>query len=369
MNIRFVVFGIFTHQDRFLLYKEKDIFNGEEFYRPLGGGVEFNELGKEALKREIFEEIGEKITNIEELGLLENIFNFEGQHRHEIYKAFYADFINYDVYSKKEIVGLESNGIRFVSKWIDIDTILDDQFILYPRGLKELIATKFKKSDKIIQIEPEKMHLGIIPDGSRRWANKNNQSFYEGYLIMVQKLKDILEFTFNNGIRVVSLYLASKQNFAREKKTVEAFVKAEYEFCNIYIRQLLLDYSIKVNFAGNEEVLPFILKESIMSIVKETRNNVDFQLNLCVGYCPIEEVFSASKKSKNPEELFEHLWINAPMDILIRTGFSNSISNFLPLQNGYSRIYFINKFINDIELIDIENVLYHYSKTERRFGL
>jgi ADP-ribose pyrophosphatase YjhB (NUDIX family) len=213
MNIRFVVFGIFTYNHKFLLYKEIDEVNNEEFYRPVGGGVDFQESSEDALSREIYEEIGEKVTNIRELGVLENVFNFRGVDQHQIYKGFFAEFENPEVYATEKIYGTELDGTKFTAEWMDLETLLDEKTVVYPRGLKEILINKFTVSNKTRSYKTDKLHLAIIPDGSRRWSKDRNLSFYEGYSVMVKNLRNIVDYSFSQNVEVISLYLASAQNF------------------------------------------------------------------------------------------------------------------------------------------------------------
>jgi undecaprenyl diphosphate synthase len=368
MNIRFVVFGIFAYNHKFLLYKEIDEVNNEEFYRPVGGGVDFQESSEDALSREIYEEIGEKVTNIRELGVLENVFNFRGVDQHQIYKGFFAEFENPEVYATEKIYGTELDGTKFTAEWMDLETLLDEKTVVYPRGLKEILINKFTVSNKTRSYKTDKLHLAIIPDGSRRWSKDRNLSFYEGYSVMVKNLRNIVDYSFSQNVEVISLYLASAQNFLREQSNVEAFARAESEFCSVHLKELLDTYSIKVIFSGSLDSISDSFRKSIQEIVELTKDNSDLQINLCVAYCPVEEVFDAAKKSFTKDEFFINLSINQPVDILIRTGFSNAISNFLPLQNGYARIYFIDKLINDVTNEDVQAVLDQYNSTERRFG-
>jgi undecaprenyl diphosphate synthase len=350
------------------MYKEIDEVNNEVFYRPVGGGVDFQESSEDALSREIYEELGEKIINIRELGVLENVFNFRGKDQHQIYKGFFAEFENPEVYTREKIHGTELDGTKFTAEWMDLPTLLDKKTIVYPRGLKKILRSRFTVSNKTRSYKTDKLHLAIIPDGSRRWAKERNLSFYEGYSVMVKNLRNIVDYSFSQGVEVISLYLASAQNLLREQSNVEAFARAESEFCSIHLKELLDTYSIKVVFSGNLKTISDSFRESIQEIVELTKDNSELQINLCVAYCPIEEVLEASEKSNSRDDLFEHLSINQPVDILIRTGFSNAMSNFLPLQNGYARMHFIDKLVNDVTNEDIQDILDQYNATERRFG-
>ena len=78
-------------------------------------------------------------------------------------------------------------------------------------------------------------HIGLIPDGSRRWAKSRGISYFESYEIAMAKLSQILDFLYGKGVGTVSIYFSSSQNFDRPKEEIEAFCKAESNFCSHYI--------------------------------------------------------------------------------------------------------------------------------------
>jgi hypothetical protein len=131
-----------------IIYRGKDIFvfeghdsiKGETFYRPLGGAIEFGECGSKAISREIYEEINMRILNINYLGVLENIFTYEGQPMHEIVLIYQAEFINPDIYNQEIVLGIEDNGDKFKAIWKPIEDFEKGKAVLYPEGLLRFIS-------------------------------------------------------------------------------------------------------------------------------------------------------------------------------------------------------------------------------------
>ncbi len=119
---------------------EKDM----RFYRPLGGGIMFEEKAKDALKREIKEEIGEKILDIEYVATIENIFTFNGQKGHEIVFVYKAKFKDLNIYEREEFEGyeIEENWGKFKIEWKPISFFQSSTCPLYPTGLLELIQER-----------------------------------------------------------------------------------------------------------------------------------------------------------------------------------------------------------------------------------
>lgn len=218
--------------------------------------------------------------------------------------------------------------------------------------------------------QKELLHVGIIPDGCRRWGRVNNKTFEDSYFTMSDKLGELIDYLFESGhVDNISIYLASTRNFQREENTVKAFCKAEAFFCSSILKKLEQKHKFNVHFAGAIDIIPDYFQESINEICTVTKQNSDLSVNLCIAYNPIDEIWEASQKALSKEDFLSNLWINSPLDILIRSGYSNSISNFLPIQNGYSRIFFLNKFFNDVVKEDINKVLNSFHKTHRRFGI
>jgi 8-oxo-dGTP pyrophosphatase MutT (NUDIX family) len=137
--IRPLVICLFRNDGRFLASLGTDSVKDQDFYRPLGGMIEFGETSEAALKREIKEELGEEITNIKYLGTTESLFTYEGGAGHEIVMAFDAEFINRSLYAKNEIDVIEGD-IFYKAYWINIEDLLSGKVIVYPEGIIEMIG-------------------------------------------------------------------------------------------------------------------------------------------------------------------------------------------------------------------------------------
>lgn len=206
------------------------------------------------------------------------------------------------------------------------------------------------------------LHVGIIPDGARRWAKLNDISYLQSYKISMSKLLTFCNYLFNNGTREISIYFSSIQNFKRSHKEIQAFSIAEEEFMKEFINNKNNDIKIKV--FGNKEVLPDYFIKTINEVEYHTKDNLKKTINLCVAYNSIDEIKYAIRTSFD----YEKLWIKTPLDIVIRTGDANLLSNFLPLQSAFARLYFPKKLFNDLSIKDLEKILINFSKINRIFG-
>jgi len=137
--IRPLAICVFKHNNKILVCEGIDSVKNETFYRPAGGMIEFQERAEDALRREIKEETGEEITNIKYLGVLENIFTYEGKPGHEIILVYDAEFVNKDVYKKDVIKITESNDVWCYAYWKSLDEFGGGKLKLYPDNLKQLL--------------------------------------------------------------------------------------------------------------------------------------------------------------------------------------------------------------------------------------
>lgn len=211
-------------------------------------------------------------------------------------------------------------------------------------------------------------HVGIIPDGSRRWAKIHGVSYYESYDYALEKLSQIIDCFFESGTNIISTYFSSSQNFDRPESEVEAFCKAEANFCDIFILPVIQKYNVRVDFCGNEQIIPQYMLDSLQRIKSQTKGNSGKQLNLCVAYNPFDELWHSIKYADSPAEFLNKLWVSVPLDLIVRTGKANLISNFLPLQSGFARLYFPDKLFNDLNQYDVKTILEDFRGIERRYG-
>jgi ADP-ribose pyrophosphatase YjhB (NUDIX family) len=135
--IRTKALCIFRHQDKVLLSYGYDPSKDETYLRPIGGGIEFGETSVTAVEREVQEEIQQQITHPKLLGVLENLFTFDGQQGHEIVFVYEAKFANPKFYQETEIQGCESNGFTYIARWHSQAQIELNQFSVYPKGIEQ----------------------------------------------------------------------------------------------------------------------------------------------------------------------------------------------------------------------------------------
>lgn len=139
-HVRPIAVCIVRRGDSILVFEGHDSVKDQTFYRPLGGSIEFGELGAEAAMREFREEIGVDLENLKYVGTLENLFTYEGRPGHEIVLVYEADIANPDAYETDVIEGHEDGGGTFKVVWKPVSEFGSGADPLYPEGLAELLA-------------------------------------------------------------------------------------------------------------------------------------------------------------------------------------------------------------------------------------
>ena len=139
-RIRPLAICVFRHKDCILVAEGYDPVKNEFFYRPLGGGIEFGEYSAQTIRRELLEEIGAEVCDLEFLGTLESVYVFNGIPGHEIIQIYDGVLKDPELYEKTEIIGQEVDiDDSFRAVWKKIDEFGNGKSILYPTGLLEML--------------------------------------------------------------------------------------------------------------------------------------------------------------------------------------------------------------------------------------
>ena len=210
--------------------------------------------------------------------------------------------------------------------------------------------------------------VGLIPDGVRRWASTNEVSLLDSYLIAMKKITAFLDFFYESGIKTVSVYLSSSQNFKRTAAEVEAICRSETIFCTDELPDVTKNHETKVRGVGMLHKLPTYLSEGLSNIEKMTKENEKTKLYLCLAYNPFYELEQALISCYSMEKITQYLHVKEPVDFVIRSSGANILSNFLPLQCGYARLYFLDELFNDLKTEHLKKVLKEFSNLDRKFG-
>jgi len=211
-------------------------------------------------------------------------------------------------------------------------------------------------------------HVGLIPDGGRRWAQANGCSLADSYVKTKQLIRDMVVFLTDSGVFEISIYLSSIQNFRRTTEEVEAFNNVSAFAFQNDILKLAREKNLRINVAGNRKAIPESYLNAIQLAESETKSNDRGVINILVAYNPVDEIIEAFSKNDNPSEFLKYLWVTTPLDLIIRSGGANLLSNFLPLQSGFARLVFFDELFNDLTISNIIHVFEDFFGIERKFG-
>jgi undecaprenyl diphosphate synthase len=225
-------------------------------------------------------------------------------------------------------------------------------------------------------------HLAIIMDGNGRWAKQKGRLRVFGHEHGVKAVRDVAVNCSKIGIKYLTLYAFSTENWKRPKIEVDTLMKLLVSSLKKEL-PTLNENDIKLNAIGNIESLPARALAELKEVISKTSQNSTMTLTLALSYGSREEIKNAiqsiSVKVKNniisPENIDEtiinnHLYTrNLPdVDLLIRTSGEHRISNFLLWQIAYAELYFIDVFWPDFKEHHLLEAIKNYQHRERRFG-
>lgn len=221
-------------------------------------------------------------------------------------------------------------------------------------------------------------HIALIIDGNGRWAQKRGLPRSVGHKFGMDNLKKHTKFVEKLGIKNISMYCFSKQNWNRPKDEVEYLMTILNQMLDEYKNEYL-DKDVRIVFSGDleDERLPAECRQKAKELMELTKHKTGFIINPCVNYGGREEILNAvNKMIENgekdiTEDIFNKYLYTAdllPVDFIIRTSGEKRTSNFLPWQATYSEWYFPKKTWPSFKEKDLIKALKSYMKRNRRFG-
>ncbi len=221
-------------------------------------------------------------------------------------------------------------------------------------------------------------HIAIIMDGNRRWARERNLEDFDGHLKGYEIVKKIPDWFFPKGVKIISLYAFSQENWNRCQKEVNLLMSLLKKGIEEETKRAL-DEGIKIIISGKIDELPGDLPDACKNIVTQTSSGKNGIINICMNYGGRNEIINVinkiTKNKAKPEKINEdtikrYLYTNelSDPDMIIRTSGEQRLSGFLLWQSAYSELMFLKKYWPDFEENDVELILEEYKKRNRRFG-
>ena len=218
-------------------------------------------------------------------------------------------------------------------------------------------------------------HLGIILDGNRRWAKEKRIPIFQGHEKGLKIVKNVVTWCQDRGINILTLFVFSTENWKRPKREV-GFLMNLTKSAIIKNLKELHGKEIKIRIIGEKNKLASSVQKSFNKAEELTKNNKSMVLNFALSYGGRAEIVQAIKNiiekkiepnDINEEIISKNLW-TSDLDLIIRTGKEQRISNFLIWQAAYSELYFPKKYWPDFTENDLDKILADYSIRKRRFG-
>ncbi|MGC9345861.1 MAG: polyprenyl diphosphate synthase [Candidatus Bathyarchaeales archaeon] len=233
-------------------------------------------------------------------------------------------------------------------------------------------------------VKPE--HMAIILDGNRRWASKKALDPWFGHEKGAEKVEQLLDWCLKLGVKSITLYAFSMENFRRPRDEVEEIMRiTKEEFQKILTDERIRKNKVRVKVIGRVSLLPKTLQQLIMNVEKATQDYDEHFINIAFAYGGRAEIVDAARKiaekvhegglspEKIDEQVFERYLYTSYMpkqdpDLIIRTSGEERLSGFLLWQSAYSELCFLDVYWPEFRLIDLLRAVRTFQKRKRRFG-
>ena len=219
-------------------------------------------------------------------------------------------------------------------------------------------------------------HIAIIMDGNRRWAKKRNLPIGMGHKAGAETLQKIIESCIDIGIKYLTVYAFSTENWKRDAKEVSDLMNLLREYL-VKLEKDNQDRNARICVIGDITKLENDLQEKINSIQEKTKNNTGLTINVALNYGGRDEILNAIKRLSVDEiknltvESFNKKRYTADSpdpDLIIRTAAEQRLSNFLLWQCAYSEFWYTDVLWPDFSRKILENAISDFSKRNRKFG-
>lgn len=222
-------------------------------------------------------------------------------------------------------------------------------------------------------------HVAIIMDGNGRWAQARGLSRSEGHRAGADAIRPVIRRLGEHGVPVVTLFGFSTENWGRPRTEVETILRLGAEFIDTHLDELN-ENGVRVAHLGGTDRLPIWLRRRVRKAVEATAHNDGILVNLAFNYGGRDEILEAVRQmiadglrpsDVTPEALEARLTTAGlpDVDLLVRTGGEQRVSNFLVWQSTYAEYYFTPKFWPEFDAGEVDAALIEFARRHRRFGL
>ncbi|MEJ6400728.1 isoprenyl transferase [Nicoliella lavandulae] len=248
-----------------------------------------------------------------------------------------------------------------------------------------MFGKKEKQASSKVDLERIPKHIAIIMDGNGRWAQKRHLPRIAGHKRGMETVKTITKAASNLGVKVLTLYAFSTENWKRPEQEVSYLMSLPGKFFDAFVPELI-ENNVQVNVMGYIDKLPDATRQVVQKAMDDTAQCDGMVLNFALNYGSRSEIVSATQSiaeavqagtidpSDIDEQLFaKHLMTSslapyADPDLLIRTSGEQRISNFLLWQIAYSELVFTDGLWPDFNADTLNNAILEFQNRDRRFG-
>lgn len=221
-------------------------------------------------------------------------------------------------------------------------------------------------------------HVGYIVDGNRRWAKKHGLPAYEGHLAGYNTLKDVAIMTLESGVEYMSAYVFSTENWKRSSSEVKKLMGLVRRLVTSDVPEFHAR-NVRLKVLGMTEGVDQKMLDDIHKAEEATKHNTGGEFLLCFNYGGHREIADAVKKivqsGVSADEITEKMVADniyapevPPMDLVVRTGGEQRLSNFMLWRSAYSEFIFLKKSWPDMTKDDVAAIMEEYAQRQRRFG-
>lgn len=225
-------------------------------------------------------------------------------------------------------------------------------------------------------------HVAVIMDGNGRWAKKIGKERFFGHSTGVSSVRDTIEASIDLGVKNLTLYVFSMENWKRPETEVKALMHLLFSSIDSELESLNKN-NIKLSVIGQKDLLPEKTKKRLIEAVDQTSKNTGLKLNLAISYGAKQEIIEAVKSISNKVKkniislenideniINDHLYTRNldNVDLLIRTGGEIRVSNFLLWQISYAELFFLELLWPDFKKKHFYEAVIEYQNRARRFG-
>lgn len=218
-------------------------------------------------------------------------------------------------------------------------------------------------------------HIGIIMDGNGRWAKRRGLPRKQGHKQGGKRVEKTVEYAFKKGIKAISLYAFSSENWNRPKEEVQSIFSLIGDFLTTHVKKLI-DSGVRLIVSGDITKLPPDLQAGILRDMQLTKENTKGILNIAINYGGRQDICRAvneliergERVTEQSLELTLSSGVLPPLDLIIRTGGEQRLSNFMLYEASYSELYFTDCLWPDFDEVQFDLAIENYQGRKRNFG-